>query len=282
MTRIDRRALFTSGAAAALLTASGVSLEAAPKKGGKLRLAIPRDDETLETLVRGAVFETLTEVAPDGSLHGDLATDWIGTSDARVWEFRLREGVCFHNGQPLVADDVIDSLQAHNPAVLADVVSLEATDVLCVRLELTSGNPDLPIALADSKLTICASGNVDLPLSEADGTGCYKVRYLDPNRRFLGTNVPGHHKAEKAGWFDSVEAVVIPDANVRSEALRDGYVDVAVLPHPDGLVNRNSFLYHPSVHDMALVAHKTVGIPPMVSSRGALDDGRIAQRWWKL
>ena len=36
MTRLDRRALFTSGAAAALLTASGVSLDAAPRAGGRL------------------------------------------------------------------------------------------------------------------------------------------------------------------------------------------------------------------------------------------------------
>ncbi|PJE34773.1 peptide ABC transporter substrate-binding protein, partial [Pseudooceanicola lipolyticus] len=36
MTRIDRRALFASGAAAALLAASGLSANAAPRLGGTL------------------------------------------------------------------------------------------------------------------------------------------------------------------------------------------------------------------------------------------------------
>ena len=40
MTRLDRRALFASGAAAALLAATGVS--ASPKRGGRLRAALSR------------------------------------------------------------------------------------------------------------------------------------------------------------------------------------------------------------------------------------------------
>ena len=75
MTRIDRRALFASGAAAALLAATGASLADTPKAGGTLRLAVPRDD-SLEQLARGAVFDTLTEIAPDGTLRGELATGW--------------------------------------------------------------------------------------------------------------------------------------------------------------------------------------------------------------
>ena len=66
MTRMDRRALFASGAAAALLAATGASLADTPKKGGTLRLAVPRDD-SLEQVARGAVFDTLTEIAPDGT-----------------------------------------------------------------------------------------------------------------------------------------------------------------------------------------------------------------------
>ena len=40
MNRIDRRLLFTSGAAAALLAATGVSAQAAPRRGGRLRAAL--------------------------------------------------------------------------------------------------------------------------------------------------------------------------------------------------------------------------------------------------
>ena len=40
MTRIDRRALFATGSVAALLAAAGVSAQAAPKRGGHLRVGL--------------------------------------------------------------------------------------------------------------------------------------------------------------------------------------------------------------------------------------------------
>ncbi|MBT3467245.1 MAG: peptide ABC transporter substrate-binding protein, partial [Rhodobacteraceae bacterium] len=40
MNRIDRRVLFTSGAAAALLAATGVSAQTTPHRGGRLRAAL--------------------------------------------------------------------------------------------------------------------------------------------------------------------------------------------------------------------------------------------------
>ncbi|MEX0302029.1 MAG: peptide ABC transporter substrate-binding protein, partial [Leisingera sp.] len=92
--------------------------------------------------------------------------------------------------------------------------------------------------------------------------------------------VAGHYKSGTAGWADAVEIIVIPDAAVRAEALRDGYVDVAALPEPRGLLKRGEFLYHPSSSDMALAARHTVGIPRKVGQRSTLDDGRIAERWW--
>ena len=63
MTRIDRRALFTSGAAAALLAAAGGSVSASPKAGGVLRLAVPREGGMLEQAARGAIYDR----DPDGN-----------------------------------------------------------------------------------------------------------------------------------------------------------------------------------------------------------------------
>ncbi|MDA0961817.1 MAG: peptide ABC transporter substrate-binding protein, partial [Proteobacteria bacterium] len=94
---VDRRALFTTGAAAALLAASGVSLDAAPQRGGRLRLAVPRGD-LFEAAARGALYDTLTDVGPDGLLRGELATDWTTDAQARDWRLTLRRDVRFHDG----------------------------------------------------------------------------------------------------------------------------------------------------------------------------------------
>ena len=97
MTRIDRRALFASGAAAALLAATGVS--AMPKRGGVLRAALSgaaRDQVwgpnggLMIQAARSAVLEGLTEIAADGTLRGVLAERWDSREDGRIWTFQLR------------------------------------------------------------------------------------------------------------------------------------------------------------------------------------------------
>lgn len=271
MTRIDRRALFASGAAAALLASAGMSLADRPRPGGALRLAVPRDG-SLDLIARGAVFDTLTEVAPDGTLRGELASGWQSDTEARVWTFDLRGDVLFHDGAALRAEDVA--------AALAEIGLAEATGVHRVRLELADPNPGLPFLLADSRFAITRAGAQVAPLEQANGTGCYRVERARDERHFLGRKVEGHYKAGQAGWADTVEVIVIPDAAVRAEALRDGFVDVAALPLPEGLRDRARFRYHPSEDHMALAAAGTVGLPRRIGARGALDDGRIAERWW--
>lgn len=280
MTRLDRRALFTSGAAAALLSATGMSLSAAPRSGGRLRLAVSREGGAFDAVMRGAVYDTLMEIAPDGSLKGALVHTWQGSADARHWTLELRQGVTFHNGADFVAQDVVASLIAHRGPVGAPIKRIEAAGPSRVELELEQGNPQLPYLLAAPSLVICPAKQIQQSLTDAIGTGLYRVERLQPGRQFLGQRVASHFKDGRAGWIDSFEMVMIPDASVRAEALRDGFVDVAELPLPDGLRGRGDFLYHPTVDNIALAASPMVGVPSKIGDRAPLDDGRIAERWW--
>ncbi|MEM6342089.1 MAG: peptide ABC transporter substrate-binding protein, partial [Pseudomonadota bacterium] len=85
MKRLDRRALFASGAAAAVLAATGIS--AAPKRGGRLRAALsgaartdswadPASGLFMRVAGQGILFDTLTEIAADGTLRSELARSW--------------------------------------------------------------------------------------------------------------------------------------------------------------------------------------------------------------
>ncbi|MDE4192907.1 ABC transporter substrate-binding protein [Phaeobacter gallaeciensis] len=281
MTRIDRRALFTSGAAAALLAATGTSLAAAPRAGGVLRLAVPRQDGLMEQVARGAVFDTLTEIAPDGVLRGELAEGWHSSDAARTWSFDLRSDVRFHDGVDMTAADVVASLSGRGIDG-AEVALVQQVADHRIEIQLTAANPHLPYLLADPAHVIAPAGQVDLPLAQVVGTGCYRVERAQDGRHFRAAKLADHYKAGQAGWVDTVEVIVIPDARVRTEALRDGYVDVAALPAPEGLIEKGGFLYHPSASDMALAARSDVGMPRTVGRRAALDDGRIAERWWRI
>ena len=281
MTRIDRRALFTSGAAAALLAATGTSLAASPRAGGALRLALPRESGLLDLVARGAVLDCLTEIAPDGLLRAELASAWESRDAAQVWRFELRQDVSFHDGTPLQAADVVASLQGRSVAG-ADQMSVTALDLHRVEIQLAQPNPHLPYLLAGPDHVIAPQGAVDVPLAQLVGSGCYQVERAQDGRHFRATKVAGHYKDGQAGWVDSLEVIVIPDAAVRAEALRDGFVDVAALPQPAELLKRGGFLYHPSAEDMALATRSDVGIPRVVGQQSALDDGRIAERGWRL
>ncbi|APG48835.1 ABC transporter substrate-binding protein [Phaeobacter porticola] len=279
MTRIDRRALFTSGAAAALLAATGTAQAQTPRTGGVLRLALPRDGGSMDLVARGAVFDTLTEIGPEGLLRAELATQWSSSHDARVWRFDLRSDVTFHKGQVFGAQDVVASLQESEIAQLG-AARIDALSPYSVQVSLAAANPHLPYLLADHRFAITADGDLSGDLTAANGTGCYRVERARNGRDFRATRMRDHYKSGHAGWVDTVELVVIPDAAVRAEALRDGYVDVAALPAPAGLLSRGSYQYHPSANDMALAASHDVGIPRAIGNRSVLDDGRIAERWW--
>ncbi|KIC49825.1 ABC transporter substrate-binding protein [Tateyamaria sp. ANG-S1] len=254
MTRIDRRALFASGAAAALLAATGAS--ALPQRGGRLRAAL--SPELFERAVAATVYDNLTEIAADGTLRGELATDWSSDADARVWRFKLREGVTFHDGTPFDASAV-----AH---LMWDV---EALDALTVQITLDAPNPSLPYLLAQPGFEICG----------ATGTGLYEVQKLDEGRHFIGTRLADHWK-QGAGWFDSVEFVQFSADHVRGEALRDGLVDVADVIALDDYADPRDFQTLPNAHAPTHIASRSVTVPVTVGKSWPLDNLRMSERWW--
>ncbi|MDF9304160.1 ABC transporter substrate-binding protein [Tritonibacter mobilis] len=283
MKRLDRRALFASGAAAALLAATGAGLAQTPRRGGTLRIAIPREDAFLARLARAAVYDQLTEVAPDGVLRAELASAWRSDETARHWKLNLRTDIPFHDGRMMTGADVIASLEAHlksGALRLEGVKNLDLSSDGAVVIDLAESNPHLPYRLADTGLVIAPDGAVDAVLGDLNGTGLYQVDRAQEDRHFRARRVARNYRDEVAGWLDALDLIVIPDAQVRAEALRDGFVDVAALPTAEGLQGR--FQFYPSDQEIALAAAEHVALPLRISSRAPLDDHRIAERWWMV
>ncbi|UOA25458.1 ABC transporter substrate-binding protein [Pseudosulfitobacter sp. DSM 107133] len=282
MKRMDRRALFASGAAAALLAATGVQAQMVPRSGGRLRAALSgasRDDGwnrapngLFMMAAQHTVFEALTEVAADGSLRGALATGWSGTDGGHTWAFDLRNGVMFHDDTTLRAQDVVASLSGHiDGTVRADGMGR-------VVVQLTQAQADLPYLLsgvlirpADTKAW-----------AQGVGTGLYRVQKFDSGRQFIGVRVTDHYKNDRAGWFDTVEFVSIPAQEVRAEALRAGLVDAADVSGAEALADDRAFMYLPDAARCQQIVHRDIGVPAEIGTRQALDDLRMAERWWRV
>jgi peptide/nickel transport system substrate-binding protein len=96
------------------------------------------------------IYEPLLIRDAAGKVIPTLAVSWKVTADPTVWEFKLRQGVKFHNGNPFNADDVVFSLKrAQQPTsdmkgLLTSVVDVVKVDDHTVHVKTKGPNPLLP------------------------------------------------------------------------------------------------------------------------------------------
>ena len=303
MRSLDRRRLLTSGAAAAVLAASGVRAAASPKRGGVLRLGIsdaspsdrwsmPRPQSVfLKVAGVGCAFETLTEVAPDKMLRGELADSWEPMDKGQSWVFGLRRGVRFHDGRILSANDVVASLQRHQQMGdlgvhrhgLSHMDRIRAVDPLRVRVDLAFPDPDFPLRLADPHAIIHPKEGWKEALVRGIGTGLYRLERFEAGTRFSALRVEDHWKGESVGWFDRVTAKVFGSQADRLAALLANDVDVIDSPGTKAIsffARSAKFGQFAAQSDGAGAAIDRLGHRSDVGDRHPFDDARIAQRWW--
>ncbi len=103
-----------------VLTLGSIAAQAAPP-AGVLKEAIHwglsadwLDPATNSALVPSQItlylfHDALLKPMPDGTYSPCLAESWSISPDSKVYEFKLRKGVKFHNGDPMTAEDVIFS-----------------------------------------------------------------------------------------------------------------------------------------------------------------------------
>ena len=93
-----------------------------------------------------ALHDALVKPMPQGLLTPSLAESWTESPDGLVYEFTLRQGVTFHNGDPLTADDVVFSYQRYKGAgaktYKEKIQAVEAVNPHLVRFRLQEAWPD--------------------------------------------------------------------------------------------------------------------------------------------
>src|SRR5262245_9944220 len=97
------------------------------------------------------IYEPLLIRGLDGKLMPTLATSWKVTEDPTVWEFKLRQGVRFHNGNAFNADDVLFSLErALQPtsdlkSLISFIDKVVRVDDYTVHIKTKGPNPLVPV-----------------------------------------------------------------------------------------------------------------------------------------
>ncbi len=249
---MSRRDLLKSGAMLGLsATLAGApwpeARAAAPRKGGTLRAGADGGsvadtfdpmqatgvDHTTQAVL--SCYDTLTEIDSEGTPRPSLAEGWEGAADG-TWVFKLREGVEFHDGKSLTAEDVVWSLKQHlsknnkyaeGKQIVENLEELRADGPNAVVMKQREVNFDLPAHLSSFGLIIGQEGTEDWDAGV--GTGPYVKQSFDPGVRFQGTKFANFYRDDQ-GHFDEVEILNVADANARVSALLTGTLDVIGQP----------------------------------------------------
>jgi peptide/nickel transport system substrate-binding protein len=199
-----------------------------------------------------AIHDALVRPYPGHKMGPSLAESWSESPDGKTYEFKLRPGLKFHNGDPVTADDVKFSFERYRGAgakTMHDHVQrVEVVSPQVVRFVLKEPWPDFMTFYG----TTASAAGIVVPkkyLTQVGdegfkkhpiGAGPYKFVSHQPGVEVVLEAYPGYWRR-----VPNVKTLVmrsVPDANTRAVLLRSGEADISyVLDGPDAeAVKRDS------------------------------------------
>jgi peptide/nickel transport system substrate-binding protein len=184
-----------------------------------------------------AIHDALVKPLPGNLTSPSLAESWTVSADQRTWEFKLREGLKFHNGDPFTAEDVKFSFhRAKGAKILREKVrDVEVAGPYRVRFHLHEPFPDF---MAFYGTLVSGAGWISpKKYVEKVGEDGFKKHPIGLGPYKFVSHQPGVElvmEANESYWrkTPSVKRLVfksVPEATTRLAMLKKGEVDVAYL-----------------------------------------------------
>jgi peptide/nickel transport system substrate-binding protein len=194
--------------------------------------------------VEDHIFERLVALDHNSRPIPGLATSWRAINDT-TWEFKLRENVKWHDGQPFTADDVVftfNRLRAGIPGAIASPAfvlangnkRIEKIDAQTIQIRTDGPFPTVPEEMSFFSIVAAhkaadAQPSVDFNNGKATiGTGPYKFVEFRSGERVVVERNPDYW-GPKAEWDRVVFRPITQDAS-RLAALMNGDVDIIDYP----------------------------------------------------
>lgn len=264
---VSRRGLFRGAAGAAVFAASSSLIgvrDAAfaatetPKPGGRLILGIlgagkaesidPAVSANRQDLPRlWNLYDNLFRRGDDGRAYPLLLKSAEPSADNKRWTFVLREGVTWHDGAPVTADDLLYTIRTWSNVkhaghggvkALIDFANVRKNGPLSVEVPLLFGVREFPSTLTMVSFALVREG-VDYA-THPIGTGPFKFESFTPGVRSV-------YKKNEAYWNGApyLDELIIDtsfsDQNARLNALLAGKIDaIDQLPYALAKVHQSS------------------------------------------
>ena len=200
---------------------------------GTLDPRLARDTSAYRTT--DLIYDGLVRLSPDLKPEPNLAQSWQNP-DPKTWIFKLRDGVTFHDGSPLTADDVVFTFQtllkpemnAPLRSLFTPIAKVEAPDPKTVVFTLSSPYAPLLTYLEMGIVSKKAvEGGVDIGLKPI-GTGPMKLARWDRGSRMILEPNPSHWAG--ASKLKELQLIVISDNTARAQAFEAKDLDLIQSP----------------------------------------------------
>lgn len=283
--------------------ASSMAFAQEPKRGGTLTYTYHPEPTALSTIATTAVpvaiasakiFESLLEYeGPSLTPKPGLAQSWSVDANQRVYTFKLRPGVKWHDGAPFTSADVkfsiekiVRPLHSRGKVYFGNVALIETPDPMTVVFKLTepvpfflkafqpSESPMFPkhafdkLNVDDAK-TVRSSEFMQKPV----GTGPFRLKEWKKGSHIIFERFPDYWKKGRP-FLDQVVLKVIPDGAARSIALENGEVDLAPMSAvPQADIARLAQLKHLQLSDQG-----AEGLGPLLWLEVNLRDKTLADK----
>jgi peptide/nickel transport system substrate-binding protein len=221
-------------------TSSSESAEGTPNMGGDLMVGIVGGSakDTADPhigsyepdiAIQYIMYEGLTNWSFDMVLENLLAETIEPNADGSVWQVKLRDGVLFHDGKPVTADDVVYSMDRivdpKDPKVAAAALTgvapggTKKIDDMTVEFTLTTPNVLLAESLAERSAKIVPVGfDPQNPI----GSGPFKMVDMKPGESFKWEAFADYWNTPP--YVDTLTMIEYADDTARINALQSGQI----------------------------------------------------------
>jgi peptide/nickel transport system substrate-binding protein len=185
-----------------------------------------------------AVHDAMVRPLPNQKMGNSLAESWRESPDGLTYEFKLRRGLKFHNGDPVTTEDVKFSYERYKGAGATElrtrVKQVDIVDPLTIRFQLKEPWPDFMTFYG----TTATAAGIVVPKKYVTqvgdegfrkhpiGAGPYKFVSHTPGVEFVLEAYAGYWR-----HVPHVKRIVmksVPDGSTRAAMLKTGEADIAV------------------------------------------------------
>lgn len=241
-----------------LFAVAALTVPASSLSAETLRVAMESRLSNLDPIVSAShqtrdhgylIYDTLLALDAEQNIQPQMAEGWEVSDDGKTYTFVLRDGLKWHDGEPVTAADVLASFERWaqrdrlGQALMTVVSNVEALSENELRVELTEPTTIVLDAFAKSSgvpLFIMPERVAKTPLSEAitDYTGSgpfiFVPEEFEPGAHALYRKNPDYvPRTEEPSWFaggkvakvDEIERIEMADPLTSLNALLNGEVD---------------------------------------------------------